>query len=100
MARDTTHGTPSSRLTMTAWLPGAPISQMTALAIMNSGTHDGSVVVHTRISPGSSESASARSRMTRVRAVTEPCDPAMPFICVPAARRLAHRPSDVASAMR
>ena len=90
-ASDTTHGTPSSRLTITAWLACAPISQITALAIMNSGTHDGSVVVHTRISPGSRESASARSRMTRVRAVTVPWEPGMPFISVPAGGRLALR---------
>ena len=37
---------------------------MTALAIMNSGTQDGSVVVQTRISPGSRESASARGRLS------------------------------------
>ncbi len=42
-AIDGTHGMPSSRLTITAWVPTAPMSVTTAPATRNSGVHDGSV---------------------------------------------------------
>ena len=52
-AIDGTHGMPSSRLTMTACVPTAPMSVMTASATRNSGVHDGSVDGAIRMSPGS-----------------------------------------------
>src|SRR4029079_16217483 len=41
---ETTHGMPSSRLTMMAWLRAAPTSTTTAAAGTNSGVHEGSVM--------------------------------------------------------
>ena len=52
-ATDTTHGTPSSRETIIAWLPMAPTLTTTPAAGTKSGTHDGSVCGAMRMSPGS-----------------------------------------------
>ena len=49
---DTTHGIPSSLLTIIACESGAPTSTTTAAAGTNKGVHDGSVRGATRISPG------------------------------------------------
>lgn len=48
--QDTTQGMPSSRLTIAAWLITAPTSVTTAAAETNSGVHEGSVALATRIS--------------------------------------------------
>jgi hypothetical protein len=72
LMHDITHGIPSSRLTIAAWLITAPTSTTTAAAETNSGVHDGSVRGATGISPGSRSSASPGSWMTRATPVTTP----------------------------
>ena len=75
---DTTHGMPSSRLTMTAWLMVPPTSTITPAAGTNSGVHDGSVMGATRMSPGSRAPGSDGSVTIRARPVAVPALPPMP----------------------
>ena len=94
---ETTHGMPSSRLTITAWLSGAPTSTTTAAAGTNSGVHDGSVMGATSTSPGSRAVGSLESSTTRALPSATPEHPGTPWSVSPeprpsktAASRLAH----------
>ena len=82
---ETTHGTPSSRLTITAWLIWAPTSTTTAAAGTNSGVQAGSVMGATSTSPGWRPRGSPGSWTTRARPVATPVQPGMPTSTVPAA---------------
>ena len=83
-ATEPTQGMPSSRDTMLAWLPMAPMSVTTAPAARNSGVHDGSVDSVMRMSPGSKPSGSPGSCSTRARPVTTPGEQATPVNTSPA----------------
>src|SRR5256885_16947921 len=74
---DTTHGMPSSRDTITAWVIWAPTSTTTAAAGTNKGVHAGSVTGATRTSPGSSAVGSDGSSTTLGRRVAVPAHPGM-----------------------
>ena len=76
---ETAHGMPSSRLTMMAWLNGAPTFTTTPPAGTNSGVHDGSVMGATRMSPGSRFVGSAESSTTRARPTAVPGHPGIPW---------------------
>src|SRR5438270_2358445 len=80
---DTTHGMPSSRETITAWVIWAPTSTTTAAAGTNSGVHAGSVTGATSTSPGSSANGSDGSVTMRARPVAVPAHPGMPVKTVP-----------------
>ena len=69
-----TAGTPSSRLTIAAWLLRPPWSVTIAAAFFMTGTQSGLVADATRISPAWKEPASAalRSRRTVPRAMVLP----------------------------
>ena len=58
-------GASNSRATIAQWLSTPPTSETTAPAIENSGTHGGSVISHTMISPSSRSPASSSERTTR-----------------------------------
>ena len=75
---ETTHGIPSSRLTITAWLMVAPTSTTTPAAGTNKGVQEGSVIGATSMSPGSRDSGRVGSNITRARPVTTPALPPMP----------------------
>ena len=90
---ETTQGTPSSRLTMAAWLAGAPMSHTTPPAIMNSGTQDGSVVEQTMISPGCSSLTSETSKATRARPCAIPGETPRPVSVSPGAARVPAGPT-------
>ncbi len=81
---DTTHGMPSSRLTITACDIAAPTSTTTAAAGTNSGVHDGSVLGATSTSPGSRPVGSNESSTTRARPVALPGQPGNPVSVSPA----------------
>src|SRR5260221_351311 len=72
-----TQGMPSSRATMAPWLIWPPRSMTTPPARWNSDTQPGSVVRHTRMSPGS-RSAVAGSRTNPAPPVTAPPPPPPP----------------------
>src|SRR3954465_2954545 len=80
---ETTHGIPSSRDTITAWVIWAPTSTTTAAAGTNNGVHAGSVTGATSTSPGSSANGSDGSVMMRARPVATPAQPGMPVGTVP-----------------
>ena len=63
---------------MATWLRASPASVTTAATMPNSGVHGGEVMVVTRMSPGSSRSASTRSWTTRAGPRATPGDPAAP----------------------
>ena len=86
---DTTHGMPSSRLTIAACENGAPTSTTTADAPTNSGVHDGSVMGATRTSSGSSSSTSSGLRTTRARPRALPGLPATPAATSPTGNSVA-----------
>ena len=77
-ATETTHGMPSSRDTIMAWLPIAPTLTTTAAAGTNSGTQDGSVCGAMSTSPGSRPAGSPASSTTRALPVATPPDPLPP----------------------
>ena len=79
-----THGSPSSRLTITEWLSAAPTSTTTALALTNNGVHDGSVSGATSTSPGDSAVGSLLSSTTRARPRAMPGQPGKPASVSPA----------------
>src|SRR5436305_7160260 len=80
---DTTHGMPSSRDTITAWVIWAPTSTTTAAAGTNSGVQAGSVTGAISTSPGSNAKGSDGSVMIRARPVATPAQPGMPVSTVP-----------------
>src|SRR3954470_6720343 len=82
---ETTHGIPSSRDTITAWVIWAPTSTTTAAAGTNNGVHAGSVTGATRMSPGSRAVGSDGSMMMRARPVAVPAQPGIPVSTVPLA---------------
>ncbi len=62
----TTAGTPSSRLTIAAWLVGPPWSVTIPAARFMMGTQSGSVISVTRMAPSRNFSMSAALRITHV----------------------------------
>ncbi len=75
-AAETTHGIPSSRLTMIACESGAPTSTTTADAGTTNGVHDGSVMGATSTSPGPRSPGSPASRTMRALPRATPGQPA------------------------
>ena len=61
----TTAGTPSSRLTIAAWLVGPPWSVTIPAARFMMGTQSGSVISVTRMAPSRNVAMSAAVRMTQ-----------------------------------
>src|SRR4029077_10129055 len=84
------------RLTMIAWLSGAPTSTTTPAAGTNSGVHDGSVIGATSTSPGSSAEGSCESSTTRARPWAIPGQPGMPCNVSPSLTTATGRPPRVA----
>jgi len=67
-----TAGRPCSRATMAAWESMPPVSVITAAATPNSGVQAGSVVRHTRMSPGWTRAKSPGPWMRRTGPVARP----------------------------
>src|SRR3954468_7533975 len=80
---ETTHGIPSSRDTITAWVIWAPTSTTTAAAGTKRGVQAGSVTGAISTSPGSSANGSEGSVMIRARPVATPAQPGIPVSTVP-----------------
>src|SRR5919108_5484760 len=76
----TTHGMRYSRETMAQWLRTPPVSEITALAVENSGVQAGIVISQTRISPDWTLLASDRLWTTVARPWTVPGEAPMPVI--------------------
>src|SRR5256714_15601535 len=76
----TTQGMRYSRATMAQCERIPPVSATTALAVLNSGVHGGSVISHTRTSPACSFEASSSERTTLAVAVTVPGEAATPLM--------------------
>lgn len=79
----TTHGRPSSRDTITAWLIWPPTSTTTASTGTNNGVHDGSVSGAMRTSPGPMSPGSPGSVTILARPSATPAHPAIPERCSP-----------------
>jgi hypothetical protein len=89
----TTHGMPSSRLTMIAWLTTAPTLTTTATAGTNNGVHAGSVIGAISTSPGSSANGSPGCSTTRARPSATPGAPGTPASTSPGAATAAETAS-------
>src|SRR5205823_14170867 len=76
----TTAGSPNSRATIAQWLRMPPESATTPLTVANSGTHGGTVISQTMMSPCWSLLASINERTTFAVPCTVPGEAATPVM--------------------